>query len=791
VIVYYYSADTDYVYLTDRSGDWVAEPLPDWFQPKTVADDVDWWTLRIDALGKAHLFWHDLSCAPLHYATNASGQWVYSPLDHLDGPAMGQLALDPAGTPHVVAALFDWSGLLPGRVAHATLVSGVWEIEWSDPLGDPFSWYALPRAVVDRTFVLHALLPTDGSEWTYVSHRGGAWALGPVVTGDAPLLATDALGSVRIVDHGLLLPPTLDGADAWISEPLPFSLYMDVATVLSRAGDQHVVTASGTSNAALLYRNKVAGAWATEALPVAAHKGLTWAVGLDEQQTPHVAAFVDVPGSKPRLEHWTPRACALWTPEKDLNCSGTAGPDEDGDGHDGIAFGGDDCDDAHPGAHPGAAEICGNAVDEDCSGTLDDLDGDGDGAVAAGCGGPDCDDDDPATHPGAAEICGNAVDEDCSGAPDDLDADGDGYADSACGGDDCDDAEAEVHPGALDPTYCVAWTGWAVETIAASDGYLGAVSMVRDGDSLHVAFRDGEALRVASGSTGAWAVQDVDQGADSWQTSMAGGGTQPVSVLYGASKSLAHATLKEGSWERVFLASSATTALGLPAHVSGQGGADHVIWSTKTSGGTLRARRATKCSESSEVASEVYSASALGVHDDVWHIVHGTLLGPKYVVGTPGDWTSWPIPGMDKFYGGMGLDSTGAPHVIGTAGESMVHAVGAGGAFDVETIGPSDASTAAALAVDSADGLHAAYASKAHEALVYATNAAGAWATTDVVTGAEGAVSDVSILVDPWGRPHIVYDDADLGELRHVWPTECVQHGSAPDEDCDGLDGPQ
>ncbi len=77
-------------------------------------------------------------------------------------------------------------------------------------------------------------------------------------------------------------------------------------------------------------------------------------------------------------------------------------------------------------------------------------DDDGDGYTAEQ---GDCDDEDPAVHPRAVEICGDDVDQDCSGDPDDgtTDADGDGYVDDACtGGDDCDDGDPGEHPGASD-----------------------------------------------------------------------------------------------------------------------------------------------------------------------------------------------------------------------------------------------------------------------------------------------------------------------------------------------------
>jgi hypothetical protein len=150
----------------------------------------------------------------------------------------------------------------------------------------------------------------------------------------------------------------------------------------------------------------------------------------------------------------------------------------------------DDCDDAAPSVHPGAAEVC-NGLDDSCSGLADDglpfadyyLDADGDGfgdpatalsacALPAGrvADGTDCDDTAFAIHPSAAEVC-NGLDDSCSGVADDglvfadyyLDGDGDGFGDpatalSACAppagrvtdGTDCDDTASAIHPGAAE-----------------------------------------------------------------------------------------------------------------------------------------------------------------------------------------------------------------------------------------------------------------------------------------------------------------------------------------------------
>ncbi len=55
-------------------------------------------------------------------------------------------------------------------------------------------------------------------------------------------------------------------------------------------------------------------------------------------------------------------------------------PDADGDGYTSASCGGTDCNDASAAVHPGAAEVCGNGVDENCSGVADE-------GCPVGCGG--------------------------------------------------------------------------------------------------------------------------------------------------------------------------------------------------------------------------------------------------------------------------------------------------------------------------------------------------------------------------------------------------------------------
>ncbi len=134
-------------------------------------------------------------------------------------------------------------------------------------------------------------------------------------------------------------------------------------------------------------------------------------------------------------------------------------PEDDDD--DGFSSS-EDCDDQDASVYPGATEVDGDGVDQDCDGQercWPDADGDGaraseplvsldadcEDAGEAGSEAPeDCDDDDPRAVPGAEESC-DGVDNDCDGLvpEDELDADADGL--STCDGD-CDDGDGGVSP---------------------------------------------------------------------------------------------------------------------------------------------------------------------------------------------------------------------------------------------------------------------------------------------------------------------------------------------------------
>ena len=177
--------------------------------------------------------------------------------------------------------------------------------------------------------------------------------------------------------------------------------------------------------------------------------------------------FLDADDCGPEDPAVFPGSVDLYGDDLDANCDGLDGVDNDQDG-----FPGNDeligqpslygCNDADPDVHPGAEDIPGDDVDQDCDG-FEPLDDDGDGYAD---GVSDCDDQDPTVHLDAPELP-DGKDNDCDGSRDEgttladddndgscegFDLDGDGQDECSDGAEpgDCDDDDPALNLSDLD-----------------------------------------------------------------------------------------------------------------------------------------------------------------------------------------------------------------------------------------------------------------------------------------------------------------------------------------------------
>ena len=159
---------------------------------------------------------------------------------------------------------------------------------------------------------------------------------------------------------------------------------------------------------------------------------------------------------------------ACRTPHEDTAVAPLTAVDADGDGFNDS----EDCNDQFANVFPGAPELC-NGIDDNCDGSVDevdpgndgnwymDADGDGygdatqpsydcampDGAAASS---DDCDDANADVHPNAPEAdCTDPPDYNCDGSVGWADADADGFA--ACA--ECDDTDPNANPDATEQPY--------------------------------------------------------------------------------------------------------------------------------------------------------------------------------------------------------------------------------------------------------------------------------------------------------------------------------------------------
>src|SRR3990167_684562 len=469
--VAYYEADqANLKYATNTSGSWVAETVD------STGDVGMYASLGIDTRGYLHIAYYDATNTSLKYATNSSGAWVSSTLDNSTNITgeISTLILDAANAVHI---FHYWSytdsgtGLGTTDFMHITNASGAWVSETVASRAFTVDSLAFVEQGDVDVFIdssgyfqvtFSDISSTEGYYTYYATNMSGTW-----VSDDPDTCAEsdeifneifqDSNGDIHIFFVSAQLNYTTNIPGWWscskLANPSPVDAYYPSALIDDQ--DYLYVAYQETDDDELQFLTSIS---------MDANYDWNKAVLVDSDVT-HVslqqdaigyfhATFYDVANQDHKYVKFT--------------------IDADADGSENI----DDCDDGVATTYPGATEICGDSVDNDCDGTTDEqdsgstpitwyADGDRDGygttsLTTEACSEPtgystessDCNDNNSAISPDVAEVCVDGIDNDCDDNIDEgcvgesnYDDDGDGYSENAG---DCDDADSSINPGATE-----------------------------------------------------------------------------------------------------------------------------------------------------------------------------------------------------------------------------------------------------------------------------------------------------------------------------------------------------
>ena len=808
------------------------------FTLSDVGKDVETYTSMVVADdGTVYVTFRDRDTDDLTLATLSAGSWSFvNPEGAGDGSSgeFNSLARDVDGSLHVA-----YTGDQSGSVRYATDRSGEWQWEeiWD---GDQDAWF--PSLALDPDGRPHVAFYDTGPDDLYIAHRGagGAWEIETIAAagqvGESASIACNAAGELIVAyldQTNDTLKLATNASGAWVSQTVDSSGTVDqgIDLTLDAQGAAHIGYRAGSYD--LRYATNASGAWTTETVHSADvvgqfpsiavspsgevfishyhntsddmiveiggpgawttytveatnYAGLYGSLALDAYGKLHLVYKQDT-GDPLR---YAVRTCATMGTSADSNCDGIDGRDADGDGHVGLASGGDDCDDDAALVYPGATEAC-DGVDQDCDDALDegfaDLDGDTRG--------------------------------DCV----DRDADGDYVLAVAHGGTDCDDMDADTHPGATDHTEgrCEEAGTGNTSSEAATDTS-GQIALVSTGpDRYHVAYYypDGSnsAIKVATYDAGTWSTETVyDRDSPGSDGTAPGDNLDMVADTSGAlhlsftsdtyELDLRYATNASGSWDVEMVDNSEAHEGEHNAIAVDDGGVVHIVYQDTSNTSFDYTWRDAQGGWSSEQAISD-APLQVGKYADIAvdssgrpHVVY-YYTGYKSLHYAYRDGGSWSKEMIDDNstdsagkYASMVIDADDQVHVAyhwsNGDDEYLRYASGGFGSWSVEVVDSgSGVGAATSIALD-VDGVpHIAYRVATGADLKYASYAGGNWSTQTLVTsvGDEDNVGNqAQLLLDPIGRWHVAHRG---GGLAWLTSQACGQVGTSADRDCDGVDG--
>jgi hypothetical protein len=291
-ISYHDLTNGDLKYATNASGAWKTFTLD-------AAGTVGWYTsLAIDAAGKVHISYHDLTNNDLKYATNASGAWKTSTIDAAGN--VGQytsLAIDAAGKVHIC-----YHDATNKDLKYATNASGAWQTSTIDAAGN-VGWHT--SLAIDTPGKVHiSYFDLTNDDLKYATNASGAWTTATLdAAGDVGVttsLTIDAAGKVHISYYDLTnkdLKYATNASGVWTTATLDAAgdVGWDTSLAVDTAGKVHI-SYNDATNKDLKYATNASGAWTTATLDSAGDVGMLTSLALDAGGMVHISYYDNTNG---------------------------------------------------------------------------------------------------------------------------------------------------------------------------------------------------------------------------------------------------------------------------------------------------------------------------------------------------------------------------------------------------------------------------------------------------------------------------------------------------------------
>jgi hypothetical protein len=364
-IAYWDASEKAVKYMTNKSGDWVAETIDTSWKENGMHPSI-----VIGKTGIINVFYNHDGHNALRRAIRSDNGWTVD-----DVPTHGNIS-------HQVSAGVDAQGGVHvayhrhymGRLYYANNSNGLWTSPDDGVIhgwGTAGEYNDLAIGPLGGVHVCYFVDETD--ELWYLNGPGG-WSA-TMLDSDGKVgkhcsIALDSNNKVHIsyyddTNDNLRYITNLSGD--WVKTTLQENNDVGAYTAIA-VDDNDAIHISYYGEEALRYSSNKKGLWQHDWLDWGANTGQFTAMDVADDGTVFISYFDDF-NQNLKL---TTGACGLVATDTDQNCDNLDGVDSDADGHASLASGGSDCNDNAEAINPNAPETCGDNLDNNCNGQVDE-----------------------------------------------------------------------------------------------------------------------------------------------------------------------------------------------------------------------------------------------------------------------------------------------------------------------------------------------------------------------------------------------------------------------------------